>query len=68
VVGVVSVAAKLTRGGYVGVVPRRWEGADLYVRIVELYRSTYPQDNVTFYGIGNVIPAVDMVVFDSSCF
>lgn len=43
---------------------RREKGADLYVRIAELYRSTYPQDNVTFYGIGNVIPAVDMVVFD----
>ena len=45
---------------------RHEKGADLYVRIAELYRSTYPQDNVTFYGIGNVIPAVDMVVFDPS--
>lgn len=40
------------------------KGADLYARIAELYRSTYPQDNVTFYGIGSVISAVDMVVFD----
>jgi hypothetical protein len=52
----------------------RSKGADLYVSIAQDYRRTFPKDNITFLGIGNVpsspavqamqpMPQADLLVF-----
>lgn len=42
----------------------REKGADLYVRIAENYKQKYPNDNITFYGIGYVPRSTAIVHMD----